>query len=293
MRVAAVDIGTNTVRLLVREGDETIDRASRITRLGEGVDASGELGEEPMRRTLQATKEFVDRARAAGAEKIVVAGTSALRDASNRSAFAGAVREDCGVELEILDGSAEGRIAYAGATSGLPDGRYVVCDIGGGSTELITAAEAVSNDVGSVRVRERYLPGDPPAREDVARARAEITPMIDGARRKLGLGGSEQIVGVAGTITTVAALDAGLREYDSDVVHGYALSAAAVEAWAERLNAMTVSAIRGLGPVNPGRADVIGAGALVLACVVDALDADALIASERDILDGLVLRALG
>jgi exopolyphosphatase/guanosine-5'-triphosphate,3'-diphosphate pyrophosphatase len=141
-----------------------------------------------------------------------------------------------------------------------------------------------------VRVRERYLPGDPPSDAHVARARSEITPMLVDVRRRLGLVGTEQLVGVAGTITTIAALDAGLREYDSDVVHGYELRAEAVERWAHRLNELTVEEIKGLGPVNPGRADVIGAGALVLACVVDALDLDRLITSERDILDGLVLR---
>ena len=293
MRVAAIDIGTNTVRLLVRDGDETVDRDSRITRLGEGVDASEELGEEPMRRTLEATKEFVERARGASAENIVVAGTSALRDASNRSAFIDMVRQTCGIEVEILDGSTEGRIAYSGATSWLPDGRYVVCDIGGGSTELITAGDAISTDVGSVRMRERYLPGDPPSREAVAKARGELKAMIEDVRRRLGVDGGEQLVGVAGTITTIAALDAGLREYDSEVVHGYELPAEGVETWARRLNGMTTDEIKGLGPVNPGRADVIGAGALVLACVVDALGAEGLIVSERDILDGLADRAAG
>jgi exopolyphosphatase/guanosine-5'-triphosphate,3'-diphosphate pyrophosphatase len=293
VRVAAIDIGTNTVRMLVRDADETIERDSRITRLGEGVDASGELAEEPMRRTLEAVEEFVGRARDKGAERVLVAGTSALRDARNRSAFADAVRRACDCELEILDGATEGRIAYGGATGWLGDGLYVVCDIGGGSTELITAADAVSTDVGSVRVRERYLPGDPPSGDDVEKARRAITPLFRSARDRLHLDGGEELVGVAGTITTVAALDAGLKAYDSDVVHDYRLSAEGVETWADRLNGMSVDEIKALGPVNPGRADVIGAGALVLACVVSALGAKELVVSERDILDGLAQRAVG
>lgn len=287
MRVAAVDIGTNTVRMLVCDGDETVARDSRITRLGEGVDASGELGAEPMRRTLEVVREFIERAHKAGAERIRVAGTSALRDAENRSTFADLVERECGLPLEILEGAEEGRLAYAGATSWLgPDG-YVVCDIGGGSTELITATDVVSADVGSVRVRERYLDGDPPTPESLAAARAAIPEVFNGldAAKRFADG---RLVGVAGTITTIAALDAGLEEYDHDVVHGYRLTKSAVVRWAGELNRLSADEIRALGPVAPGRADVIGAGALVLEAVADVLQRESVVVSERDILDGLV-----
>jgi exopolyphosphatase/guanosine-5'-triphosphate,3'-diphosphate pyrophosphatase len=157
-----------------------------------------------------------------------------------------------------------------------------VCDIGGGSTELITDRKAVSVDVGSVRVRERYLDGDPPTPDSVERARTAIRGSLADITSMDG-----ELVGVAGTITTIAALDAGLRVYDSEVVHGYRLAASRVAHWAERLNTLTTVQIRVLGPVDPGRADVIGAGALVLDAVVERLGCDELCVSEHDILDGL------
>lgn len=284
MRVAAIDIGTNTVRVIVVDDGQTIDRDSRITRLGEGVDAAGELGDAPVRRTLDVVREFVSRARSKGAERVRIAGTSAVRDARNRADFAQAVEAATGIELEILSGEEEGRIAYAGATSWLDDGRYVVCDIGGGSTEFITDGEAISVDVGSVRVRERYLDGDPPSPGSVDRVGTAVREIFTTS----GVSGmSGKLVGVAGTITTIAALDAGLSVYDSDVVHGHSLTAPRIARWAERLNTLTAEEIRALGPVDPGRADVIGAGALVLDAVVDVLRRDELLVSEHDILDGL------
>ena len=287
MRVAAVDIGTNTVRMLVQDGDETIERDSRITRLGEGVDASRELAEEPMRRTLEVVKEFVGRARDKGAERIRVAGTSAIRDAANRAVFGESVLQATGRPLEVLSGPEEGRLAYSGATSWLPESEHVVCDIGGGSTELITERDVVSADVGSVRVRERYLEGDPPVPSSVETALAAVKAILVGnaVQERIGPG---QLVGVAGTITTIAALDAGLKAYDPDIVHGYHLSREGAARWANDLNRLSAAQIKELGPVNPGRADVIGAGALVLDAVMDVLHRESLIVSERDILDGLV-----
>jgi exopolyphosphatase / guanosine-5'-triphosphate,3'-diphosphate pyrophosphatase len=291
VRLAAVDIGTNTVRLLVADHDGGdlvhVEHGQRITRLGQGVDASGELAEEAIARTIDAVRVFVERAREMGAERIRVAGTSALRDAKRPKAFANAVRDATGFDLEILEGSHEGRLAYDGATSWLDDGAYVVCDIGGGSTELITATDAVSVDIGSVRVRERFLHTDPPTPDEVRVARGAIRTMIDAYGRQLA--GDERLVGVAGTITTLAALAAGLAEYASEVVHGYQLTREAVADWADRLNRLTAEEISALGPVSPGRADVIGAGALVCEAVVDSLDASELLVSERDILDGLLL----
>jgi exopolyphosphatase/guanosine-5'-triphosphate,3'-diphosphate pyrophosphatase len=292
VRVAAVDVGTNTVRLLVRDNGEPVARDSRITRLGQGVDASGELGAVPMQRTLEVVRTFVEQARGAGAERIRIAGTSALRDAKNRSDFADQVRQACGLPLEVLEGGEEGRLAYLGATTWLGDGEFVVCDIGGGSTELITAHDVVSADIGSVRVRERYLEGDPPTAASVDRARTAILGIFVGlnAPSRFERG---RLVGVAGTITTIAALDTGLEVYDHDVVHGYRISREGVVRWADELNRLTAEEIRGLGPVAPGRADVIGAGALVLEAVVTVLRRESVLVSERDILDGLVADLVG
>lgn len=293
MRVAAVDIGTNTVRLLVTDGNEMLARDSRITRLGEGVDAAGELGSEPVRRTLEAVQDFVERARSEGAERIRIAGTSALRDAKNSTTFADRVLQGCGLPLEVLGGPEEGRLAYVGATSWLGEGRFVVCDIGGGSTELISADDVMSANVGSVRIRERYLRGDPPRPESVSSARDAIRGILVGFAAPKRFGELDRLVGVAGTITTIAALEAGLVVYDHNVVHAYRLTVDAVRRWAEELNRLSADEIRGLGPVAPGRADVIGGGALVLEAVMDVLMREWLTVSERDILDGLVADLLG
>lgn len=286
MRVAAVDVGTNTVRLLVAEDGRAVERDTRITRLGEAVDATGELAEAPMTRTVEAIAEFVGRARGNGARHVRIAGTSALRDARNRSDFTRRVLDECGEPLEILTGAEEGRLAYAGATTWLGDGSYVVCDIGGGSTELITRNDVISADVGSVRVRERYLPGNPPAPDAVETARSAVFEILSGFDAVKRIRG--RLIGVAGTTTTIAALDAGLTVYDPEVVHGYTLAAEAVSRWAETLNELTVDEICGLGPVAPGRADVIGGGALILSCVVELLGRAPVTVSERDVLDGLV-----
>jgi exopolyphosphatase/guanosine-5'-triphosphate,3'-diphosphate pyrophosphatase len=292
MRVAAIDVGTNTVRLLVVDSRE-IERAQRITRLGKGVDASGSLQPESIRRTLEAVVAFVDRARELGAGRIRIAGTSALRDAANREEFASGVREATGLELEVLDGKAEGRCAYLGATSWLGPGSYVVCDIGGGSTELITAADEVSVDVGSVRVRERFFASDPPTGAEVDAARTFVMDAITGGARSVTLTGDETLVGVAGTITTLAALALGLEEYESTRVHGSRLARSVVDEWSRRLLAMTADDVRRLGPVEPGRADVIGAGSLILSVVMGVLGKDELLVSERDILDGLAAELVG
>lgn len=289
-RLAAVDVGTNTVRLLVAdEGSVQVERDQRITRLGRGVDASGALDGESIGRTLRAVEGFVERARTLGAEVVRIAGTSALRDAANRDAFTAAVHHATGVEVEVLDGRTEGRLAYNGATSWLPDGDYVICDIGGGSTELITRVDTVSIDVGSVRLRERFVRFDPPTFEEVAKAREAIAEALHGAVGELSLTGRERLVGVAGTITTLAALELGLESYDPERVHGASLSAETVASWSDRLNQLTVADVKLLGSVEEGRADVLGMGVLLLSEVMRALDAHELVASERDILDGLVL----
>jgi exopolyphosphatase/guanosine-5'-triphosphate,3'-diphosphate pyrophosphatase len=295
VRLAAVDIGTNTVRYLVADVSDSdltdVDRGREITRLGQGVDAQRRLHPDAVARTLDAIERSVDAARAAGAQHVRVAGTSALRDATDRDAFVHAVAERTGEALEILPGAEEGRLSMLGATAGLPpQGTYVVCDIGGGSTELTTAASTVSLDIGSVRLKERFLHTDPPRTDEVAAAAAAVDEALEEAG-SLSLGGHETLVGVAGTITSLAALAAGLGDYDRDVVHGSVIDRATVVEWTGRLLAMTAAQVRELGPVEAGRADVLAGGALILERVMLRFVFDEVLVSERDILDGLVLDA--
>lgn len=295
MRIAAVDIGTNTVRLLVSDvGHEilVIARGREITRLGEGVDASKSLQTEAMARTVQAVSELVSKAKANDAEHIRIAGTSALRDASNSDEFGSSIEAECGVRLEILSGSDEGRLAYMGAISGLPssaaDGNYVVLDVGGGSTELSTKRGSVSMDVGSVRLTERILKDTPPSGAQVDRAVETVGAALDKAAA-LGLVGREKLIGVAGTITTIAALIQGLETYDREKVHQVRLKRTDVFKMTRKLLASTPDEIMAIGPVEPRRADVIGAGALILRQVMKRFLFEEVIVSETDILDGLVL----
>ena len=291
-RAAAVDIGTNTVRLLVADVDGTklvdIVRDRAITRLGQGVDAERRLDREAMRRTLDAVARFVGRAKALGAERVRVAGTSALRDAGDRDRFATLLDQATGVLLEFLSGAEEARLSMLGATIGLPAGRYVVCDIGGGSMELSSSSASVSLDVGCVRLRERFLHDDPPSTEQTGAARAFVMETLGGAARAL-LDADGALVGVAGTTTTLAALVLGLDAYDRDLVHHATIERSDVERWSERLLAMTVDEIVAAGPVERGRADVLAAGVLILRCVMERFDHSRVLVSESDILDGLVL----
>lgn len=298
-RVAAIDIGTNTVRLLVADDGGAgpprhVRRGQRITRLGSGVDAAGRLDDGAMVRTVRAVADFAAEGRAAAADVIRVIGTSALRDAADRERFADAVAAAADVRLEILPGAEEAALSFAGATCWL-EGRdvRVVCDIGGGSTELTRGSGrpevAASIDVGSVRLRERFLPSDPPTDEEVGRARAYASEALrDGAPP---VDGTETLVGVAGTVTTLSAVVQGLGSYDSERVHGFRLTSDAVADWTDRLCRMAVEEVRALGPVQPGRADVLVAGAIILREVLALGGWRALLVSERDILDGLVMSA--
>jgi exopolyphosphatase/guanosine-5'-triphosphate,3'-diphosphate pyrophosphatase len=292
MRLAAVDIGTNTVRLLVADvGDGTLSEVTRdrvITRLGQGVDAGRRLDPDAVERTLAAAHRFVMRARELGAEHVRVAGTSALRDAADRDRFARKLEELAGAELELVSGADEGRLSLLGATANLASGNYVVCDIGGGSTEISTSRSSMSLDVGSVRLKERFLRGDPPSVEEVAATRAFITDVLDDAEFTP-VDGDWTLIGVAGTITTLAALVLGLSAYDRTRVHHATIHRSDVRAWSDRLLEMTADEIACIGPVERGRADVIGAGVLILRCVLERWEHDQVLVSEHDILEGLVL----
>ncbi len=300
-RVAALDCGTNTVRLLVADLDASTGRARELTRqmqvvrLGEGVDRTGRLSEEALARTFRAVDAYAAVVTSYGVEAVRFCATSAARDASNAARFTAGIRARIGVQPEVLTGAEEARLGYDGATRGLDEpGPLLVLDIGGGSTELVIGSRhgaydaAWSLDVGAVRLTERLMPSDPPTAAEVAAA----TAVVDAALETLpghgvDLGSARTVVGVAGTVTTLAALVLELPAYDRAAVHGSRLDVAAVRAQAARLLAMTTDERRRLPSMHPGRADVIAAGALVLDRALGRASATSLLVSEADILDGI------
>ncbi len=297
MRVAAIDVGTNTVRLLIadatKKGLTTVDRAREITRLGKGVDARRKLDPIQAKATLEVIAAYVERAKDAKAERIRVAGTSALRDAEDAMQFTRSVHERSGVELEVLRGIDEGKLSFVGATSDLPPGTHMVCDIGGGSTELTVGREGptatISLDVGSVRIKERLLRSDPPTAPQVQSVYSRIKDELEKTNFELMVTGQESLVGVGGTITTLAGVVLGLRSYDSDAVHHARLPVGEVSKTVDRLRKMHVHEIRRMSVVEAGRADVITAGSLVLRFVMERWGYAECLVSENDILDGLAL----
>ena len=302
--VAAVDCGTNSTRLLVVDRAGSVrSREMRITRLGEGVDRTRRLRPEAVARTLAALREFRATMDAERVTRARLVATSAVRDAEDGDRFLRSASEVVGAEAELLSGVEEGRLAYAGATADLPqgEGAITVVDIGGGSTELVVkphgAVLSVSMDIGCVRLTERHLPGDPPAAEQVAAAVIVIGTELDravGAVPDFGdLGPGARLVGLAGTVSTLAALELGLSEYDRDRIHHTVLTRAAVVRWSDVLGAETI-AERSQRPGLPeGRQDVIFGGALVLREVMARFGFSECLVSESDILDGLVMSVLG
>ena len=300
--VAAVDCGTNSTRLLVVGPSADVKaREMRITRLGEGVDATRMLRSEAMERTFGALREFRSIMDKAGVVRARLVATSAVRDAENGEAFLGPASQIVGARAELLSGGEEGRLSYAGATAGLPGGeggdRVVVVDIGGGSTEIVTAAHdeivSVSLDIGCVRLTERFLRGDPPGAAEVAEAVTAIGAELSRATRVIPeldeAGPPFRLVGLAGTVSTLASLELGLTDYHRDVIHGAVLTRDAVERWCAVLGAERVGE-RALRPAIPeGREDVIFGGALVLREVMGRFGLRNCIVSESDILDGLVM----
>jgi exopolyphosphatase / guanosine-5'-triphosphate,3'-diphosphate pyrophosphatase len=293
-RVAVVDMGTNSIRLLVAEerGDDIAELARDmvITRLGEGVDRTRRLDPRALRRTTDVLERYVARARALGVERIRVGATSAVRDAADRRLFEAAFSRVTGEAPEVLTGEQEARLSFLGATANLDAERPVlVFDIGGGSTELILGADrvetAVSVDVGSVRITERVGPSDPPTREDLASMRRLAAEGLAGARVDPG----RSLVGVAGTTTTVQAIAMGLERHDPEGIHGSKLSRQDAERVAESLGRMTVAERAALSVMPPGREDVIVAGAQILLEILGRWGADGCTVSERDILDGLAI----
>jgi exopolyphosphatase/guanosine-5'-triphosphate,3'-diphosphate pyrophosphatase len=301
VRVAAIDVGTNSTRLLVAEaqadGFRPLDRRLTITRLGEGVDRRRAFAPEALERTLATIAEYAAVCGEYSVERIRVTGTSAVRDARNRDAFFEGVRTLTGADPEVLTGEQEARATFRGTVADLPGERDVlVVDIGGGSTELITGkrepGELVSLDFGCVRMFEKHLHADPPAADELAALRAEVSAALEATRDGLRVPAGFLLIGVAGTVTQLATLNAGLPVYDPDVTHHAVLSHGDVRRLARRLETLPYEKRSRVKGLEPGRVDVIVAGAEILICVMETFDAAEVLVSEKDILDGLVLELL-
>ena len=303
-RVAAIDCGTNTVKLLVADLDpatgseDELVREMRMVRLGQDVDRTGRLADQALERVFGAIDEYAALISAHDVDALRFCATSAARDANNAAVFASGVEARLGVVPEVVSGDEEAQLSYDGATRSLVGGEhpapFLVVDIGGGSTELILGdghghvRSAHSLDIGSVRMTERYLSSDPPTADEVAAATTSIDLALDSlTAHGVALDEASTLVGVAGTITTVAAMVLDLRSYERERIHHAELPVPAVHAAAERLLTMTHEQRKALPFMHPGRADVIGAGALILDRALMRTTVDSMLVSEADILDGI------
>ena len=303
MRVAAIDCGTNSVRLLVAEGTDgglaDLNRRLILTRLGQGVDATGRFHPDALARTLDAFAEYSEVIAGLGVERVRLVATSAARDADNREEFFAGARARLGVDAEIITGDEEARLSFTGALTALPDvaAPALVMDIGGGSTELITGSgsptptidHAISLNIGSVRVRERFLAGDPPTDDEIAAAADYVDGLLDGAG--VDFSAVQTWIGVGGTATSLSALDQHLPAYDRAAVHGSTMTRADLHSLTTSLLTSTIEQVKALPSMHPKRADVICAGALIADRVGARVGVDLTI-SESDILDGLALGLL-
>ncbi|MHA6780290.1 Ppx/GppA phosphatase family protein [Pseudonocardia saturnea] len=306
-RVAAIDCGTNSIRLLVADASpdgslRDVHREMRIVRLGQGVDASGVLAPEALERTRVALVDYTAILQRLGTERVRMVATSATRDAANRDDFFGMVRDTLGVDAEVISGDEEAALSFVGAVGDLDaaDGPFVVVDVGGGSTELVVGSlvdgtarvtDARSVDVGSVRITERCLHGDPPTAEEVAEARKVAAGILDEAFAAVPVSDVRTWVGVAGTITTLSAVALGLPEYDPAAVHLSRLTGDDLHRVAGELLGASREERGRYGAIHPGRIDVIGGGALIVDTLAAELRERAgiteLVVSEHDILDGI------
>ncbi|HTR95728.1 MAG TPA: Ppx/GppA phosphatase family protein [Trebonia sp.] len=321
-RVAAIDCGTNSIRLLIADIRTTADdpervradsgparqaapladvrREMRIVRLGEGVDRTGRLSEAALGRTVVALREYAGMIAAAGPMAVRMVATSATRDAANARDFTGQVRDILGVEPEVISGEEEAWLSFTGATRELAGTGlaadcgppYLVTDIGGGSTEFILGgpdgvAGERSVNIGCVRLTERHLHGDPPARAEILAATADIEAALDQVADAIDVTKARTLAGLAGSVTTVAAIALGLAAYDSERIHHARISAARVHEIAAELLAMTRADRAAIAVMHPGRVDVIGAGALILDRIMARFGFAEVLVSEHDILDGI------
>ncbi|ASR38037.1 exopolyphosphatase [Prauserella marina] len=312
-RVAAIDCGTNSIRLLVAElthrHDGTVDlrdlhREMRVVRLGQGVDATGKLAPEALERTREALVAYTIAARRKGAEKVRMVATSATRDASNRDEFFAMTRDVLGVQAEVISGDEEARLSFTGAVGeqDSDEGPFLVVDVGGGSTELVLGTwdgsradvlAARSVDIGCVRLTERTLHGDPPTDEEVAEGRALATKVLDDAFAAVDVSKARTWIGVAGTVTTLSAVAQELPEYDSERTHLSRLARGDIDRIAAELLAADHERKAANPVIHPGRVDVIGGGSLIVQVLAEQLaergGPTELVVSEHDILDGIAL----
>ena len=296
---AAIDCGTNAIRLLIAavDSNKVSDRLRemRTVRLGEGVDATGEFSNMALERTFAACREYAELLMQYEIKELRFVATSASRDVSNRDVFITGVKEILGVEPEVISGDQEAELSYRGALSGLDvKGSVLVADIGGGSTEFVTTLAdhslvSESVNIGCVRMTERYLQSDPPTQQEVEAATREIRNQIELIARTVPIRTETTFIGLAGSVTTVAAMALGLHEYDADLIHGSALSMEEVDAVTNELLHMTRAQRAELGFMHPGRVDVIGGGALVLRESMRLLGFTQVVVSEKDLLDGVVI----
>ncbi|MGW9214221.1 Ppx/GppA phosphatase family protein [Embleya sp. NPDC055664] len=301
-RVAAIDCGTNSIRLLVADLDPAagtlvdLDRRMRIVRLGQGVDRTGRLAPEALERTFAACVDYAEVIRELGAERVRFVATSASRDAENRDDFRDGVRKILGVEPEVISGDEEAALSFVGATrelagTGAVETPYLVVDLGGGSTEFVLGTDrpeaARSVDIGCVRMTERHLRDDPPTQAQVAAAITDIEVALDQVAAVVPLARARTLVGLAGSVTTVAGIALDLPEYDSTTIHHARLTLDQVRAVTARLLASTHAERATIPVLHPGRVDVIAAGALVLRTIMERTGLTEVVVSEHDILDGI------
>ena len=296
-RVAAIDCGTNSIRLLIADitGDnfKEVLRTMEIVRLGQGVDQNKAFQPDAIDRTLNAVRLFKDQIASKGVEKIRFCATSATRDATNRNLFIDGVRDILGIEVEVIPGEEEAELSFIGATKELrqSDSPFLVVDIGGGSTEFVFGSEKVdfakSVNIGCVRMSERHLNTQPPSMAQIAQAIVDIDIAIAQAAAVVPITTAKTLVAVAGTATTVAAAALELNDYDRHMIHLSRISASNVHKVAASFQSMNKDQIASLGFMHPGRVDVITAGSLVLSRIMAATGASEFVASESDILDGM------
>ena len=316
MRVGAIDCGTNSIRLLIADAGSDapgsaprlrdVVREMRIVRLGAGVDATGWLSEEALQRTFEAAGAYAEQLRRHEVDRVRMVATSATRDAGNRQAFAAGIRERLGIEPEVISGDEEARLSFAGAAAAVPqaaEGRSLVVDIGGGSTEFVLGeADGViaarSHDIGSVRLTERYLSSNPPTEAQLRRLVEDVDAAVEATLETVPLDTATRLIGVAGSVTTVTARALGLRRYDSQAVHGAELGIEEITAAAGELTRMTREQRSDLEYMPAGREDVIGAGAQIWARIAQRIGEltegriRTAVTSEQDILDGIALSLL-
>jgi exopolyphosphatase/guanosine-5'-triphosphate,3'-diphosphate pyrophosphatase len=303
-RVGAIDLGTNSIRLLVASassgGDGGLDELARdmvITRIGQGVDRTGRIDPEALARTVEVLARYCRRARALHAERIRVGATAAVREAANRQELEAAVREHAGSELEVITGEREAALSFRGATRGLDAAHpFLVLDIGGGSTEFAVGTErpdaSISTSMGSVRLTERLVRSDPPSEEDLTDVRKAVDGILDEVERSVPVRTARTIVAVAGTPTTIQAIALGLSFYDPEAIHRSWLSLREAERVMRELARMTNAERAAIPVMAPGRGDVIVAGAVILVEVLRRFGFERALVSETDILDGLALEML-